>query len=85
MIWQEFSSIQSFAQSLLPEGLELHTLRYSNSNTIIVRIVDEYEGRLHFTKDYSYSQSFSELRAEILEDVRKFNEIWNSPLMRALS
>jgi hypothetical protein len=85
MKWRDFAPIQVVIQDALPEGVYLYTTCQVSTETIHVRFIDWDETVSYLKKDYDISElSQAQVITAILTDVQKFNEYWNSPLMKAL-
>lgn len=70
------------ASQVLPEEVHVFSYLSASKDCHVLIICDQH--RYHSEKEYSCRLTQAQLITAILTDVHKFNEYWNSPLMKAL-
>lgn len=86
MISQSDSNdIHSILHKLIPSGVTSYISRSAIRDTTRLILSDWDQTIKYFEKEYSCELTQAQLIAEVLEDMHKFNDYWNSPLMKALT
>lgn len=85
MKWQEFTPIQHAIQDALPQYVYAHNWPQSGHTKVKMILCDWRESQKYFEKTYEIEKlEPSQVLANILEDIREFNNVWNSPLNQEL-
>lgn len=86
MNWKEFGPIAAMIQDALPPYVFAHTIPRGTLRTSMKLILCDWdETTKYFEKTYSIADlTTAQVTMLILKDIHKFNNYWNSPLMKAL-